>query len=215
MKRFFFLAVLLLNVLLIANDECSLAYDSFTFLSTANSQEIFEYRQDAFSSFFGKDIFQGDAFFVFYERNGIQRLYRLNLNEDENQTTVYQLPRVSMLPWLNPEKYIEKRNFRLQYADAKECRKNVSLDSEMVKKIQGINLEKHAYLHISCEINNPSNHFGDIIMGYLQQHEKKKYFYYRRFKLAIDKKPREFDIYTKVFDYFEEIDSSVVFLRCK
>lgn len=105
MKPLIAYLVLICSSVLAYND--SLVY---SFYSLKNMVAPNEYRRNDFSAVFGDTVFEQNGLFIFYERLGIQRLYVRSDENREREWYVYQLPETHMLPWLHPEKYMEKRS---------------------------------------------------------------------------------------------------------
>ncbi len=184
--------------------------------SLSGSHAIFEYRVKLFSAFFGESVFGEDGLFVFYEKNGLQRLFVFDQNQ--NSVKTYQLPRLKMSPWLNPEMYIEKRNTVLARKErAESCRQTIFLDSATHANLWQLRMEKHAFLSNRCitQKNLDPRQFNHVIMGFMQQHGSRKPFYFIKFENYEKKMPEMFEAYTKSFDMIENLDDKIVFEGCQ
>ncbi len=192
-------------------------YEDIVFLSVGKSQTIFKYRQDAFTDFFKKDLFQGDSLFVFYEQNGIQRLFILDIDGQSTQVDVFQLPRVPIMPLLHPEEYAAKRDSLIKVVSSENCQESFNMSANAKDSIKELHIEEHAYLAYGSDINYNRNpeYSSNVIIGFLQRNGKKHPFYYRKIEKLEDPKYDAIKAYTKVFDFFELFDANVSLPRCK
>ena len=143
--------------------------------------------------------------------------YRVKLF-NQNSVKTYQLPRLKMSPWLNPEMYIEKRNTVLARKErAESCRQTIFLDSATHANLWQLRMEKHAFLSNRCitQKNLDPRQFNHVIMGFMQQHGSRKPFYFIKFENYEKKMPEMFEAYTKSFDMIENLDDKIVFEGCQ
>ena len=216
MKVPHFLILALILFPIFAKASCPSERDKYFFQSLKASQSVYEFRIKMFSEFFGKTLFDDDALFVFYEKDGLQSLFIFDA--DEKSVKIYRLPRVPLLPWLNPERYIKERTAALTRGDLIEsCHQHMTLDSNVLAKLKALKMEKHLYVSnesLDCK-RQAQPEFNYIIIGFLQQRKERKYFYFEKFGDFEKRKPKEFDAYTKSFDIIENIDKKVVLTGCR
>ena len=217
MKVPYFLLLALVLFPVFAKASCSPdGNSSFFFESLNGAKTIYDYRVSMFSDFFGKTIFDGDALFVFYEKDGLQSLFIFDA--DEKSVKVYRLPRIPLLPWINPERYIKERTAALTRGDLIEsCHQHMTLDSNVLAELKALEMEKHSYITSQClgDENQKKQKFNNIILGFLQQQSVRKYFYFEKVGNFVKEMPKEFDAYTKSFDIIENIDKKIVLTRCR
>lgn len=216
MKGPFFLTLALIFFSVLGRASCPSESDKFFFQSLKESQSVYNFRVKMFSDFFGKNLFDEEALYVFYEKDGLQSLFIFDA--DEKLAKVYRLPRISSLPWLNPERYIRERKSALTRDELVDfCHQSVALDSNVLTELKELEMEKHLYIsneNLNCKYLN-SSEFNHVIIGFSQQRGERKYFYFKKFGDFEKEKPKEFDAYTKSFDIIENIDKKVVLTGCR
>lgn len=217
MKTFYMFTIIFLAFPTFVKASCfSEQYPSVYFQSLNGTQAVYEYRIKLFSDFFGDSVFSDDGLFVFYEKDGLQRLWFFDPNH--NSAEVYQLPHIQKLPWLNPEVYIEKRNAALARSELVEsCRQTVSLDSITLANLWQLKMEKHAFFSNDCitkkNLNSPE--FNRVILGFLQHQGSRKQFYFVKFESFDESVPSILETYTKSFDIIEKINDKIVLAGCR
>ena len=213
MKTFYMFTIIFLFFPTLVKASCfSEQYPSVYFQSLNGTQAVYEYRINLFSDFFGDSVFSDDGLFVFYEKDGLQRLWFFDQNH--NSAEVYQLPHIQKLPWLNPEVYIEKRNAALARSELVEsCRQAVSLDSITLANLWQLKMEKHPTCITRKNLN--SLEFNHVILGFLQHQDSRKSFYFFKFGNFDENVPSMFETYTKSFDIMEKINDKIVLAGCR
>lgn len=216
MKNICYLIFTLVFFPVFAKASCPSETGDYFFQSLKGGQATYDFRVKMFSDFFGKNLFDEEALYVFYEKDGLQSLFIFDA--DEKLAKVYRLPRISSLPWLNPERYIRERKSALTRDELVDfCHQSVALDSNVLTELKELEMEKHPYIsneNLNCKYLN-SSEFNHVIIGFSQQRGERKYFYFKKFGDFEKEKPKEFDAYTKSFDIIENIDKKVVLTGCR
>lgn len=216
MKTLYFFTLTLIAFPVFAKAFGSSEQETFIFESLNKTQSVYEYRVNMFSDFFGKALFNDDALFIFYEKDGLQSLFVFKSNQ--NSAIVYRLPRIPFFPWLNPERYIkERKNFLKKDYLVESCHQSLELNSNEFSNLKALKMEKHAHLINRSPIRNRSglSKFNHVIMGFLQQQGKRQFFYFETFGGFGRKMPKAFDAYTKSFDIIENISKRIALEECR
>lgn len=195
---------------------------SYSFYSLGKSKPAYDYREKNFANFFGDTLFDEnkDAIYLFYERDGIQRLFIFNSSESD-KIMAFQLPETKIIPWLHPEQYMEKRD-SLQKAEISRNKcKNLDVDGSLIlPQLDSLQLDSHLYVDTFfkeegvslIEIKKDQNH---VILGFLQKAGKRQYFYYIKYEDFWEGQPEYFAVYGKVFKIVENLSGSIVFPECR
>ena len=193
-----------------------LAYNDslvYSFYSLKNMVAPNEYRRNDFSAVFGDTVFEQNGLFIFYERLGIQRLYVRSDENREREWYVYQLPETHMLPWLHPEKYMEKRSQLLkENFFVEKCKTQIPSDELLLADLDSLHIDMHLYVEPGKSYNRNLDY---IVMGYSQKNGKRRYFYYVRYDDFWEKKEKRFAVYANVFKIMENIDEKIAFPECR
>lgn len=195
---------------------------SFEFYSLEKSMPAYNYRISVFSSFFGDSLFaeDKDATFIFYERNGIQRLFVFNSGKTDKIAT-FQIPETKILPSLHPEQYMDERKRLQQSQISREKCENLAVDGRLVlPQLDSLQLDSHLYVRpyfqnedfSEYKINVDENH---LIMGFSQRGGKRQYFYYVKYVDFWEQQPEYFSIYAKVFEVVEKFNRTIFFPECR
>ena len=195
---------------------------SYSFYSLGKSKPAYDYREKSFTAFFGDSLFDEnkDAIYLFYERDGIQRLFIFNSNES-GEITVFQLPETKIIPWLHPEQYMEKRDSLQKAGISRNKCMNLGVDgSSVLPQLDSLQLDSHLYVDpyfedesvSSTEIKKDQNH---VILGFSQKAGKRRYFYYIKYEDFWERQPEYFAVYGKVFKIVEKLSSSIAFPECR
>ena len=195
---------------------------SYCFYSLEKSKPAYDYREKSFADFFGDTLFNENknAIYLFYEHDGIQRLFVFNSNESD-KIAVFQLPETKIIPWLHPEQYMERRD-SLQSAkiSRNKCR-TLGVDGSLIlPQLDSLQLDSHLYAMPSfrdermsiIKIKNDKNH---RILGFSQKAGKRQYFYYIKYEDFWERQPEYFAVYGQVFKIVENLSGSIVFAECK
>lgn len=219
MNRCFLLILLMSMALPVFAGVLEQSYD---FYVLEKSKPAYDYREKNFANFFGGTLFDEnkDAMYLFYERNGIQRLFIFNSNELD-KIAVFQLPETKIIPWLHPEQYMEKRD-SLQKAEISRSKcKNLGVDgSYILPKLDSLQLDSHLYAEPSfrdegMSIMKTKNDKNHRILGFSQKTGKRHYFYYIKYENFWERQPEYFAVYGEVFKIVENLSDSIVFPECR
>ena len=205
----------LLIIYLLLSGSSVLAYNDslvFSFYSLKNMNAPNEYRKKDFSALFGDSLFDKDGLFVFYEYLGVQRLYVQN-DERRESMTVYQLPETRMLPWLHPEKFMEKRNQLLkQKISIEKCKTEISSEDPLVADLDSLHIDEHLYVKPRQLYNRNAGH---VVMGFSQRGGKRLNFYYVKYDDVWEKMGERFAVYADVFKVMDKLNKKIAFSECK
>lgn len=196
---------------------------TYEFYSMKSSKNACEYRKSDFSVAYGDEIFEKKGLFIFYERLGVQRLYVMNYEHREDSIMVYQLPEIRLLPWINPEKYMKKRN-QLLNSDTfvKKCKATIPSRDSLVAEIDSLHIDMH--LFVRPVLRGPikgvpdslySSDKNHVIMGFSQNEGENRYFYYMKYNGLWEDKGERFSVYASVFKVMEQLNKKIVLPDCK
>lgn len=194
---------------------CARNYDQvYSFYSLKSLNAPVQYRISDFSAIFGDSLFERIGLFVFYEYLGVQRLYVMIPEDQEKRILVYQLPETKLLPWLHPEKYMEKRKlFQNKKIATEKCSSEFMLEKSLVAELDSLHLDRNLYvLPYSDSLNRDMKH---VIIGFWRGDEKLHYFYYVKYDDFWEKKGPRFSVYADVFKIMEKINKKTSFSECR
>ena len=195
---------------------------SYYFYALEKSKPTYDYRVNSFSAFFGDSLFDEnkDAIYLFYERDGIQRLFVFNSSES-NKVMAFQLPETMVIPLLHPEQYMEKRDSLQKTEISRNKCMNLGVDgSSVLPKLDSLQLDLHLYVVPSLRDEGMSiiktrNNKNHRILGFSQKAGKRQYFYYIKYEDFWERQPEYFAVYGKVFKIVEKLSSSIAFPECR
>ncbi|MBQ3714440.1 MAG: hypothetical protein II892_02495 [Fibrobacter sp.] len=193
---------------------------SNAFYSMTCSKATYEYRKLDFSKFFGDSLFENNGLFVFYEYLGVQRLYVMDYEHRENGLVVYQLPETQLLPWIHPEKYMEKRKQMMEKGiPIEKCRSRISSEERLVSDLDSLHIDSHLYVNPDPIKPLPENSYNrdksHVIMGFSQNEGILRYFYYVKYDGFWENKGPRFSVYADVFKVMEQLNKKIAFPECK
>lgn len=190
-------------------------YDQvYSFYSLKSLEAPVQYRISDFSAIFGDSLFDRKGLFVFYEYLGVQRLYVMIPENQETRVLAYLLPKTQLLPWLHPEKYMEKRAFfRNKKIAIEKCTNEFMLEKSLVAELDSLHLDKNLYvLPYSDSLTRDMKH---VIIGFWQGDEKRRYFYYVKYDDFWENREPRFSVYADVFKVMEKINKMTSFSECQ
>ncbi len=195
---------------------------SYYFYALGKSKPAYDYRVNSFAAFFGDSLFgeNKDAMYLFYEHNGIQRLFIFGSN-DSDEIAVFQLPETKVVPWLHPERYMEKRDSLQKTEISRNKCMNLGIDGNLIlPKLDSLQLDLHLYVvprfrDEGMSIIKTGNNKNHRILGFSQKAGKRQYFYYIKYEDFWEQQPEYFAVYGEVFKIVETLSGSIVFPECR
>lgn len=181
---------------------------------------VYNFRINIFSSFFGDSLlsFEKNGFFLFFEKMGTQRLFFFNNQGRDALLTVYQLPAIDDFPWLNPSRYMARRNQSLKsYRDKNRCIIKTTLNSS---EVDFLRLDKQFYLVPENSFKDGRKQqdylaFDDVILGFSQKDAVRRYFYFKKINKKYNELPKSFFVYLKMFEVLDHMNSNFLFPECR
>lgn len=212
----------LIMLLMSLSVDAEIRIQSYYFYALEKSKPTYDYRVNSFSAFFGDSLFDEnkDAMYLFYEHDGIQRLFVFNSNESD-KIAVFQLPETKIVPWLHPERYMEERDRMLKSGIPREKCENLNVDEyQILLQLDSLRLDSHLYVSPYFE-NDDFSKFetkideNNLVIGFSQRDRKRRYFYYVKYNDFWERQPEYFAVYGKVFKIVEKLSSSIAFPECR
>jgi hypothetical protein len=141
--------------------------------------------------------------YIFYEKNGIRRLFFYGENKDV--LVMYQYPMQKESKWLNPEKYLEERKRKEQNKiNESACRYKFENSEELIKILDSFQLEKNPYIWVrSNKKHDDSLYISKASIGGFVKGEITEYFYFRDVRNLLNVVPTSFNVYVDMFNFFE------------
>lgn len=141
--------------------------------------------------------------YIFYEKNGIRRLFFYSENKDV--LVMYQYPMQKESKWLNPEKYLEERKRKEQNKiNESACRYKFENSEDLIKILDSFQLEKNPYVWVRSnkEYDDTPYISKASIWGFVKG-KTSEYFYFKDVRNLLNVVPTSFKVYVGMFNFFE------------
>ena len=204
---------------------CLLAFGCVSFYSPSQTRyyelinvdfpsSVYQIREELFTQYFGAEKLDlsKNGLFVFYEHEGLQKLFVVGDSEDGKIRT-YQLPPLKLNPLASPEEYIRNRAELVKAPTMREsCMATWNMDEKDWKELDSLKIQYMSLLDGDWDL---SDAFSDAILGFYQTENKRDYFYFRKIKENQKYWNELFNRYIDVFVLLERMDATYNLKDCR
>ncbi len=186
----------------------------YELINVDSSPSVYQIREELFVQYFGTEKLdlRADGLFVFYEHDGLQKLFVIG-NPENGKMMTYQLPPLGISPLASPEKYIRSRSELIKAPVMREsCMAAWNMDEKDWKELDSLEIQYMSFLDGDW---NLSDAFSDAILGFYQKENKRDYFYFRKIRENQKYWNEIFNRYVDVFVLLERMDASYNLKDCR
>lgn len=175
---------------------------------------MYQVREELFAQYFGTEKLDlgENGLFVFYEHDGLQKLFVVGDSEDGKIRT-YQLPPLKLSPLASPEEYIRSRSELVKAPVKREsCMAVWNMDEKDWKELDSLKIQYMSLLDGDWSV---SDAFSNAILGFYQRENKRDYFYFRKIKENQKYWSEIFNRYIEAFVLLERMDVTYNLKDCR